>query len=275
MHPHSHPVYRSATHLAEVASAGVRYNLAVDDQIAASALQPVARAAWELVHNPQAVEQLRQAVHSAEATLAMACGVSDDRQFLADALRYLDDPGEREIERHGLSTRVPRFARPGEADLKEARLLGALASIYFHAAAALSEGALLIRAAATPVDLDFAADEFIDETMTSASEALTQAVSAYGQVVDLLSLSAVASQPDVARHLDELRLRTGGLLNLARISLPDENPQPPDPDNPDEPTDAEMVDFFLDEADLLDADTHLMLACGDAANADARRLTSS
>ena len=91
--------FRSPVQLAEVATAGVRFNLMVGDELAATALQPVASAAWGLVDDPQADDDLLQAALAAEAALTMACGMTGERRFLADVLAYLEtDPDEPALE---------------------------------------------------------------------------------------------------------------------------------------------------------------------------------
>ena len=105
--------FPSPTHLAEVATAGVQYNLAVGDRFAAAALQPVAAAAWEWVADPSARSQLEKAVRDAEAALAMACGVSGERQFLRDVVMHLRPGSDERGNRSGVACRkcgapVPR-----------------------------------------------------------------------------------------------------------------------------------------------------------------------
>lgn len=85
--------FRSPLELAEVATEGVQFNLLVGDDLAATALQPVARAAWDLVTDPSAAPELADAARAAAAMLAMACGMSGERAFLADVFAYLE--GER------------------------------------------------------------------------------------------------------------------------------------------------------------------------------------
>ena len=82
-------VFSSDTHLAEVATAGVRFNLAVGDELAAAALQPVARAAWGLVQDPADARPLGRSARRALRSLETVCGAMGERRFLGDVLEYL------------------------------------------------------------------------------------------------------------------------------------------------------------------------------------------
>jgi len=84
------PVFESDVHLAEVATAGVRFNLGVSHDMTASALQPVARAAWGLVQDPADPAPLRRAARRAITELRLVCGASAERRFLQDVLDHLE-----------------------------------------------------------------------------------------------------------------------------------------------------------------------------------------
>ena len=110
--------FRSPIQLAEVATAGVEYNLAVGDDLAAAALQPVARAAWGLVDDPDSSEELAAAAHDAETRLRLACGMVGERRFLSDVLDFLaDGPAEANIHVTEMHTGVPPFPDPDDIDL--------------------------------------------------------------------------------------------------------------------------------------------------------------
>ena len=83
------PPFASLTELAEVATAGVLFNLEAGDHLAAEALQPVARAAWAAVADRAGTGELVRAARRAQGALAMSCGMAGERRFLADVLAYL------------------------------------------------------------------------------------------------------------------------------------------------------------------------------------------
>ena len=232
------PRFHSNVDLAEVATAGVRFNLAVRDKLAASALQPVALAAWGLVEEPQAVAQLVEAVHAAEGALAMACGMNGERQFLADVLAYLDDPhpeGGPEPE-DLFPPAALELPVPARVDLNEAQRLGATAAAYLRAAAALGEASVLLRVAGSAIDLDACgAEAIVDDVVARASTVLEDAAAAYAHAVDLLSRSPAASRPDLALHLEELRVGVRALtIEAVRLSPTEDDAYDPAGDRSEE-----------------------------------------
>ncbi|MEW6581286.1 MAG: hypothetical protein AB1416_00810 [Actinomycetota bacterium] len=82
--------FRSDVEVAEIATQGVCVNLAVDEPLLAAALQPVARAAWGLVHGDTDPRELRREVARAERSLRLACFAQMERRFLKEVARYLD-----------------------------------------------------------------------------------------------------------------------------------------------------------------------------------------
>ena len=270
------PGFHSNVDLAEVATAGVQFNLAVRDELAAAALQPVALAAWGLAEEPQAVSQLVEAVHAAEGALAMARGMSGERQFLADVLAYLDDPrspGGTEAEDR-LPPAAPEFPVPVRVDFDEAQRLGATAGAYLRAAAALGEASVLMRVAGSAIELDACgAEAIIDDAVARASEVLEEAAGAYAHAVDLLSRSQAAKHPDLDLHLQELRVGVRALtIEAVRLSPTEDDayhrgddPDVYDPDgqDSDEVTDHELLEFFVDRAETFGAKARFMTACAE------------
>lgn len=260
--------FRSDVHLAEVATAGVRFNLAVGDDIAAAALQPVARAAWGLVDNPRATGDLEGAVRAAEDALAMACGMSGERRFLADVVVYLDWDRQEPQAKPDDDLEAPSldFAPTDDVDLEEARRLGAAAAAYLRAAAALSEAAVLFRVAASAIELDACGSEaIVDEVVARAPEVLEQAAAAYAQAVDLLSRSTAAVSPDVAFHIEELRVGVRALtMESVRLSPADDNADDPvdepDSEDTDEATNHDMGGFCVDRAETFGVKARVMMA---------------
>ncbi len=80
--------FDSPLHVAEIASAGVRYNVAAGDALAAAALQLVARVAWAIVDGAGSLADLAAAARQAERDLRLACGMGAERMFVADVLAY-------------------------------------------------------------------------------------------------------------------------------------------------------------------------------------------
>lgn len=74
--------------LAETATLGVRANLALGQPMLASALQPVARAAWALVEDRHGVTALLDEALTARARLDLACFAQDERRFLEAVIVY-------------------------------------------------------------------------------------------------------------------------------------------------------------------------------------------
>jgi hypothetical protein len=83
--------FRDDLEVAEIATLGVCANLDFDQPLVAAALQPVARAAWELAGGEGDAEILRREVAVAEARLRDACFAQMERRFLRRVERYLDD----------------------------------------------------------------------------------------------------------------------------------------------------------------------------------------
>ena len=74
--------------VAETATAGVRFNIAVGDTLSADALQPVARAAWGLVEDGGAPAELLREARAARRRLELVCGASGERLFLDNVIEY-------------------------------------------------------------------------------------------------------------------------------------------------------------------------------------------
>lgn len=83
-------VFTSDHEVAETATLGVCANLAVDEPLIAAALQPVARAAWELAGGEGDAEILRREIAAAESRLRDTCFANMERRFLRRVERYLD-----------------------------------------------------------------------------------------------------------------------------------------------------------------------------------------
>ena len=80
--------FASLIELAEVASAGVRHNLATRDTILAGILQPVASAAWQVTDDPRDLRALWRAAEDALTQLDLVCGATGERRFLNDVLAF-------------------------------------------------------------------------------------------------------------------------------------------------------------------------------------------
>ena len=80
--------FASAAEVAEVATAGVRANLASRDTILAGILQPVAAAAWQAVSDDRDLRRLWRAAEHALAQLDLVCGAMPERRFLSDVLAF-------------------------------------------------------------------------------------------------------------------------------------------------------------------------------------------
>lgn len=74
--------FASETELAEVATMGVCVNLDVDEPFLASALQPVARAAWARVADGGGPDELLREARAAWRSLRLAVGAATERRFL-------------------------------------------------------------------------------------------------------------------------------------------------------------------------------------------------
>jgi len=83
--------FRDDLEVAEMATLGVCANLDFDQPLVAAALQPVARAAWELAGGEGDAETLRDELAAAEARLRDACFAQAERRFLQRVESYLDD----------------------------------------------------------------------------------------------------------------------------------------------------------------------------------------
>lgn len=82
--------FRNDLEVAEIATMCVCANLEFEETHVAAALQPVARAAWELVDGSGEVGLLRREVRKAESRLRLACFAQGERRFLKHVRRYLD-----------------------------------------------------------------------------------------------------------------------------------------------------------------------------------------
>lgn len=84
--------FASATHVAEVATAGVTFNLGTGAWLVAAALQPVARTAWEFAHGVASKHALRAISLGGLERLATVCGAAAERTFLRDVVDYTERP---------------------------------------------------------------------------------------------------------------------------------------------------------------------------------------
>jgi hypothetical protein len=76
--------------VAETATSGVCFNLAVGDMVSARALQPVARAAWGLVEDGGTPRELLREARRARADLELVCGAWGERLFLDNVIAYAE-----------------------------------------------------------------------------------------------------------------------------------------------------------------------------------------
>ena len=271
--------FRSPIQLAEVATAGVEYNLAVGDDLAAAALQQVARAAWGLVDDPDSSEELATAAHDAELSLQLACGMVGERQFLSDVLDFVaDGPADADNDATEPHTGLPTLPDPDDVDLVEAQRVGSAAAEYLRAAAALSEVAVMFRVAGTAVELNACgAEEIVGGVIARVPAVLEQAAEAYTCIVTLLSRSDAAESPELAQHLRELRIGvralTGEAMRLSDDVDGDHDPVEDSEDAEDVAT-HHLIDFFTDRAETFRAKSEFMATCAELAATQAWGLAS-
>lgn len=213
----------------------------------------------------------------------MACGMTGERRFLADVLAYLQtDPDEPALEADDESPdQALELTPPDRIDLTEATRLGAAAGAYLRAAAALSEASVLFRVAGRAIELDACeAEAIVDDVVTQAPAVLEQAADGYAQAVDLLSRSRIAQSPDVALHIEELKMGVRALtIEAVRLSPTDDDASDlvDDPDWADahDATNHDMVEFFADRADTFGAKAEFMAECGKSVRAIADGFATS
>lgn len=80
--------FASETELAEVATMGVCVNLDVDRPFLASALQPVARAAWARVADGGGPDELLREARVARRSLRLAVGAATERRFIEAVIAH-------------------------------------------------------------------------------------------------------------------------------------------------------------------------------------------